>query len=91
MWWHVPLIPAFGRQRQVEFDANLVYKASPRTPKTKQTKPENVGKKPPKTQSCKNSSDFSEVSTPLVRTDLNLRSFACLKHWIFLSRFKRLV
>ena len=32
-WWCTPLIPAFGRQRQVdfrvsEFEANLVYRVS---------------------------------------------------------------
>ena len=30
-WWHTPLIPALGRQRQVdlcEFGASLVYRAS---------------------------------------------------------------
>ena len=29
-WWHTPLIPALGRQRQVdlcEFEASLVYKS----------------------------------------------------------------
>ena len=29
-WWYTPLIPALGRQRQVnlyEFEANLVYKS----------------------------------------------------------------
>jgi hypothetical protein len=24
-WWHTPLIPALGRQRQVNFEASLVY------------------------------------------------------------------
>ena len=33
-WWCRPLIPVFGRQRQVdffEFEASLVYRASSRT------------------------------------------------------------
>ena len=33
-WWRRPLIPALGRQRQVdlfEFEASLVYRASART------------------------------------------------------------
>ena len=33
-WWHTPLIPALGKQRQVdlcEFEASLVYRASSRT------------------------------------------------------------
>ena len=37
-WWHMPLIPEIGRQRQVisEFEASLVYKVSPRTARTTQ-------------------------------------------------------
>ena len=34
MWWHTPLIPAFGRQRQVdlcETEASLVYIVTSRT------------------------------------------------------------
>ena len=34
VWWHTPLVPAFGRQRQVdlcEFKASLVYRVSSRT------------------------------------------------------------
>ena len=36
VWWHAPLIPALGRQRQrqvdiCEFEVSLVYKASSRT------------------------------------------------------------
>jgi hypothetical protein len=32
-WWHTPLIPALGRQRQVVsvFEASLVYRVSSRT------------------------------------------------------------
>ena len=31
-WWHMPLIPALGRQRWIsEFDASLVYRVSSRT------------------------------------------------------------
>jgi hypothetical protein len=35
VWWCTPLIPAFGRERQVdfcEFKSSLVYKSSPRQP-----------------------------------------------------------
>jgi hypothetical protein len=40
-WWHMPLIPEIGRQRQVisEFEASLVYKVSPRTTRVTQRKP----------------------------------------------------
>jgi hypothetical protein len=41
-WWHMPLIPPFGRQRQVdfcEFDASLVYRASLRTVRATQRNP----------------------------------------------------
>jgi hypothetical protein len=34
MWWHMPLIPALRRQRQVDlcdFETSLVYKSSSRT------------------------------------------------------------
>ena len=34
LWWSMPLIPALGRQRQVdlcEFKSNLVYRVSSRT------------------------------------------------------------
>ena len=36
-WWHSPLTPVFGRQRQVElwdFEASLVYTVSSRTVRT---------------------------------------------------------
>jgi hypothetical protein len=38
-WWHIPLIPALGRQRQVgvcEFEASLVYRVSSRASKATQ-------------------------------------------------------
>ena len=40
-WWRTPLIPALGRQRQVdsEFEASLVYKVSSRTAKAIQRNP----------------------------------------------------
>jgi hypothetical protein len=41
-WWHRPLIPALGRQRQedlCEFKANLVYRASSRTARAIQRNP----------------------------------------------------
>ena len=45
-WWHMPLIPALGRQRQwvSEFEASLVYRVSSRTARTIQRNP--VSKKP---------------------------------------------
>lgn len=36
-WWHTPLIPAFGKQKQVdlrEFETSLFYKASSRIART---------------------------------------------------------
>jgi hypothetical protein len=33
-WWHMPLIPALGRQKQedfYEFEASLIYKMNSRT------------------------------------------------------------
>jgi hypothetical protein len=42
MWWRMPLIPAFGRQRQAglcEFEASLVYRASSRTSEPTQRNP----------------------------------------------------
>jgi hypothetical protein len=34
IWWHIPLIPAFGRQKQADlcdFEANMVYIMSSKT------------------------------------------------------------
>jgi hypothetical protein len=38
-WWHTPLIPALGRQRQVDFKTSLVYKVSSRTARVIQRNP----------------------------------------------------
>jgi hypothetical protein len=41
-WWHVPLIPALGRRRQVglnEFKVSMVYRVSFRTARATHTKP----------------------------------------------------
>jgi hypothetical protein len=40
-WWHMPLIPALGKKRQVdsEFEASLVYKVSSRTTRAMQRNP----------------------------------------------------
>jgi hypothetical protein len=41
-WWHTPLIPAHGRQRQgelCEFEASLVYRVSSRSAKATQRNP----------------------------------------------------
>jgi hypothetical protein len=40
-WWHTPLIPALGRQRQVDFEfgANLVNRVSSRTARATQRNP----------------------------------------------------
>jgi hypothetical protein len=35
-WWHMPLIPALGRQRISEFKASLVYRVSSRTARATQ-------------------------------------------------------
>jgi hypothetical protein len=42
VWWHTPLAPALGRQRQMdllEFEASLAYKASSRTARATQRNP----------------------------------------------------
>jgi hypothetical protein len=36
-WWHMPLLPALMRQRQVEFKTRLVYKVSSRTSRVRET------------------------------------------------------
>jgi hypothetical protein len=41
-WWHVPLIPALGRQRQVDFsecETSLVYRVSSRTARAMRRNP----------------------------------------------------
>jgi hypothetical protein len=40
-WWHTPLIPSLGRQRQQisEFEASLVYKVSSRIARAIQRNP----------------------------------------------------
>ena len=41
-WWYIPLIPALGRQRQLdlsEFKASLVHRVSSRTVKATQRNP----------------------------------------------------
>jgi hypothetical protein len=53
VWWHMPLIPALGRQRQAdfEFEASLVYRVSSRTARATQRNP--VSKKQNKTKQNK--------------------------------------
>jgi hypothetical protein len=41
-WWHMPLVPLLGRQKQVnffEFEASLVYRVSSRTANARQRDP----------------------------------------------------
>jgi hypothetical protein len=40
-WWHTPLIPALGRQKQAvyELEASLVYRVSSRTARATQRNP----------------------------------------------------
>jgi hypothetical protein len=54
-WWHLPLIPTLGRQRQealCEFKASLVYKSSSRIARATQRNP--VSKKQKNKQTKKN-------------------------------------
>jgi hypothetical protein len=47
-WWHTPLIPALGRQRQArisEFKASLVFTVSSRTARATQRNPVSKNKK----------------------------------------------
>jgi hypothetical protein len=41
VWWHTPLIPALGKQRQAisEFEASLVHRVSSRTARATQRNP----------------------------------------------------
>jgi hypothetical protein len=39
VWWHTPLIPEHGRQRQEEYEASLVHKVSSRTARATQRNP----------------------------------------------------
>ena len=50
LWWHIPLIPALGRQRQedlCEFKTSLVYRGSSRTARAVYTEKSCLGKKKP--------------------------------------------
>jgi hypothetical protein len=49
VWWLIPLIPALGRQRQVNFQASLVYKVSSRTARDTQKNPVSKNQKPKQT------------------------------------------
>jgi len=53
-WWHMPLIPALGRQRQVDFGVHkvsLFYRVSSRTSRATQRNP--VSKKQKQTNKRK--------------------------------------
>jgi hypothetical protein len=49
----VPLIPALGRQRQVNFEASLVYRVSSRTARAIQRNPVSKNKKQTKSKTKK--------------------------------------
>ena len=54
-WWHMPLIPALGRQMQAisEFEASLVYRVSSRTAGTTQRNPVSKNQKQKQKQTIK--------------------------------------
>jgi hypothetical protein len=76
-WWRTPLIPALGRQRQVdllssEFEASLVYKVSSRTARAIQRNTVSKKKKKWKKKKKKEHTDpvshgaFSPLQVPSV-------------------------
>jgi hypothetical protein len=53
-WWHIPLRPTLGKQRQAEFEASLVYRVSSRIARAMQRNPVLEKKKERKEKKSRN-------------------------------------
>jgi hypothetical protein len=68
MWWHMPLILAFGWQRQA-LEVSLVSKSRSQTTRTTQKHPVLKNKKPGRQLSCTCECEHNYVSNPSTEKD----------------------